>query len=402
MMDKKTICIAGKNNISIEISRYVRATYPHLNVIAVCNENDTEKNGFQASYRNYCLNDGIEIFSLKDIYHIQDLIFLSLEFDKIILVDNFISSELYNIHFSLLPSYKGMYTSALPILMGEKLTGVTLHKIDSGIDTGDIIAQDVVNISNSLKSWQLYLLYIEAGISLVKQHLQEIIDNRCKVEKQSSVGSTYYSKSYIDYKNLIIDLKVTAFQLLRQINAFVFPAYQLPMVAGYEVYDVEILDVKSRGRAGVIIKDVDFYFDVTTIDYNVRLYKNRITTLMESAQTGNVDMLKNFIKNNYDIYQRTNEGWDLAIIAAYHSQFDYLDFLLDELNWDVNTSNHNGTTLVMYLMTIASRDSNIAYFKKFLEREKVDLTLKDHSNLDILNYAEKYGNATVISLLEGI
>ena len=34
-----------------------------------------------------------------------------------------------------------MYTSYWPIKNGEKKSGVTLHKIDSGIDTGDIISQ---------------------------------------------------------------------------------------------------------------------------------------------------------------------------------------------------------------------------------------------------------------------
>ena len=54
---------------------------------------------------------------------------------------NFLNARLYNIHFSYLPAYKGMFTSALPIKNGEVDSGVTLHKIESGIDTGDIIDQ---------------------------------------------------------------------------------------------------------------------------------------------------------------------------------------------------------------------------------------------------------------------
>lgn len=71
----------------------------------------------------------------------DDLIFISLEFDKIVNPDLFKDARLYNIHFSLLPSYKGMYTSAIPILNGEEMVGVTFHEIDKGIDTGNIIAQ---------------------------------------------------------------------------------------------------------------------------------------------------------------------------------------------------------------------------------------------------------------------
>ena len=67
------------------------------------------------------------------------IFFISLEFDKIINTSLFKTTNLFNIHFSLLPRYKGMYTSILPILNGDKISGVTLHKIDRGIDTGDII-----------------------------------------------------------------------------------------------------------------------------------------------------------------------------------------------------------------------------------------------------------------------
>ena len=42
-----------------------------------------------------------------------------------------------------------MYTSCLPILFNEKESGVTLHKIDRGIDTGDIIDQITFPILSS-------------------------------------------------------------------------------------------------------------------------------------------------------------------------------------------------------------------------------------------------------------
>ena len=47
----------------------------------------------------------------------------------------------YLIFISLLPKYRGVFTSTNVILNNEKTTGVTFHKIDKGIDTGDIIGQ---------------------------------------------------------------------------------------------------------------------------------------------------------------------------------------------------------------------------------------------------------------------
>ena len=54
-----------------------------------------------------------------------------------------------------------MYTSCLPILNGETITGVTLHKIDSGIDTGYIIKQKVFKININDTARDLYLKYLK-------------------------------------------------------------------------------------------------------------------------------------------------------------------------------------------------------------------------------------------------
>ncbi len=56
---------------------------------------------------------GIETKTLEDIYSIENLIFLSLEFDRIVNPNKFKSNKLFNIH---LPKYKGMFTSIIPIL----------------------------------------------------------------------------------------------------------------------------------------------------------------------------------------------------------------------------------------------------------------------------------------------
>ena len=60
-----------------------------------------------------------------------------------------------------------MYTSALPFINGESLTGVTLHKIDLGIDTGDIIGQKRIEILDTDTARSLYLKYIQYGTKLV-------------------------------------------------------------------------------------------------------------------------------------------------------------------------------------------------------------------------------------------
>ncbi|EAC9513095.1 phosphoribosylglycinamide formyltransferase, partial [Listeria monocytogenes] len=51
-----------------------------------------------------------------------------------------------NIHPSLLPSFPGKSGIADAFAYGVKVTGVTVHYVDAGIDTGPIIAQEIVRI----------------------------------------------------------------------------------------------------------------------------------------------------------------------------------------------------------------------------------------------------------------
>lgn len=139
------------------------------NIFVVINKTDSGVNLWQKSLKKYALDNNIKIKTLEDCYDIKDLIFFSLEFDRIIKTEFFKTKKMYNIYFSLLPAYKGMYTSALPIINGEKYSGVTLHKIDNGIDTGDIIDQIKFEIDLNDTARDLYLKYIENSFILFKK-----------------------------------------------------------------------------------------------------------------------------------------------------------------------------------------------------------------------------------------
>ncbi len=57
--------------------------------------------------------------------------------------------KIINIHPSLLPSFKGAHAIDQAYNYGVKYTGVTVHYVDKGMDTGQIIAQEVVPIKKS-------------------------------------------------------------------------------------------------------------------------------------------------------------------------------------------------------------------------------------------------------------
>lgn len=57
--------------------------------------------------------------------------------------------KLINIHPSLLPSFPGIHTHEAVLQAGVKVHGATIHFVDSGVDTGAIIAQDTVPVMNN-------------------------------------------------------------------------------------------------------------------------------------------------------------------------------------------------------------------------------------------------------------
>ena len=71
------------------------------------------------SFKKYLLKNRHTEYRLNDCYDLEDMIFFSVEFDKIIKTENFKSKKLFNLHFSLLPKYRGCHTNFFQLYNGE-------------------------------------------------------------------------------------------------------------------------------------------------------------------------------------------------------------------------------------------------------------------------------------------
>ena len=58
-------------------------------------------------------------------------------------------NKILNIHPALLPAFPGLDAQKQAIEFGSKFSGCTVHFVDEGVDTGPIIIQEVVKISNN-------------------------------------------------------------------------------------------------------------------------------------------------------------------------------------------------------------------------------------------------------------
>ena len=155
---KLTVCIAGKNQCAIDVLNYLISNYKNkVNLLALPNKNDNSKDTWQKSFKKFASSKKIKLIRLKDLYQIKNLYLFSIEYEKILKIDNFKSCNLFNIHFSLLPKFRGCHTNFYQIYKGEKYSGVTLHKIDEGIDTGDVISKIKFKIPINFTAYDNYL-----------------------------------------------------------------------------------------------------------------------------------------------------------------------------------------------------------------------------------------------------
>lgn len=380
-----TICIAGKNNIAIAVTKHLINNIGKENLVVLTNKTDDGSNKFQKSFLQFALKEGLNRASLKDLYSVEDLVFISLEYDQIIKPQLFKNARFYNIHFSLLPKYKGVYTAAWPILNGETQAGVSLHEIDAGIDTGKIIDQSEINIQQEDTSKHLYLKFIDEGTRLVIKNIDDILQNNVKLIEQPAIDSTYYGKDSIDYSNLKINLNRTAYQIKNQIRAFCFRDYQLPSVHDYKINKAEILDTNSTYKPGHIVENTESYMILSTIDYNIKLYKDLYEELWDSCKNNNLNQVKKVVPYIADIEEKNSKGWNALIIAVYNNSIEVADFLLRS-GANVNAVNYNDTSVLMYAKAAAIK-TGVTDILDVVGKHNPDLFHTDCYGKNVLEYA---------------
>lgn len=107
-------------------------------------------------------------------------------------IDRFFG-RVVNIHGTLLPEMKGGGGVSWNILMGNRVGGTTIHMVDSGIDTGDILTQFKYEFPPSVQSLEDYINYAEAHNShCIKSFLEDVLRERTFVRHRQDSGTGSY------------------------------------------------------------------------------------------------------------------------------------------------------------------------------------------------------------------
>lgn len=123
-----------------------------------------------------------------------------------------------NVHASLLPKYRGAAPIQWAILDGEPETGISIMKMNEGLDTGDILNTARVQITDTETGGSLFDKLAAAGGRLLVETLAMVEAGAVRPEKQPADSPTPYARMIVKEDGLI-DWNRSAAEIERQVRA---------------------------------------------------------------------------------------------------------------------------------------------------------------------------------------
>ncbi len=162
---------------------------------------------------------------------------------------------LVNVHASLLPRYRGAAPIQWAILDDEPRTGVTIMKIDEGLDTGDILAQRATPIEAGDNAQTLHDRLAQMGAALLLPTIADYVQGRIAPQKQADAGAGYARK--IAKEDGRIDWSLSARTLWNKVRALtpwpgayaLLPAAPRPQLL--KIWEADVVEVAGN-QAGQV------------------------------------------------------------------------------------------------------------------------------------------------------
>ncbi len=123
-----------------------------------------------------------------------------------------------NVHGSLLPRWRGAAPIQAAILAGDRETGITIMRMDAGIDTGPTLSRRSIPIAADETAGTLFEKLAPLGAELLAETLPRYLAGELKPEQQSEEGATY--AKMLKKEDGALDFSQTAVELERRVRAF--------------------------------------------------------------------------------------------------------------------------------------------------------------------------------------
>jgi len=158
-----------------------------------------------------------------------------------------------NLHFSLLPAYRGAAPAQRALHNGEVSTGVTVFQLDKGMDTGPIFAQKSITIDPSWRSFELLNELANLGPDVVKRSF-EMIESGKSPSAQAGNSTNAPKISKAEAK---IDFTQDSTLIVNAIRAFTYEpgAWTLWKDESFKICATGVSHISSGTPGQILVKD---------------------------------------------------------------------------------------------------------------------------------------------------
>lgn len=159
-----------------------------------------------------------------------------------------------NVHASLLPKYRGAAPMQWSIINGEHRTGITTMFMDAGLDTGDMLLKQELEITENMTLEELHDALMGMGANVLIETLEQLSNGTLKRIPQTDEGSCYATMIGKETGN--IDWKEPAravHNLVRGLDSWP-GAYTFLDGGKYKIWRTKILDGRTDAAPGTILQ----------------------------------------------------------------------------------------------------------------------------------------------------
>ncbi len=177
-----------------------------------------------------------------------------------------------NVHASLLPRWRGASPIQAAILAGDPVTGVSIMRMEKGLDTGPVFATLEIRINEGECAAKLHDRLADAGAQLLMTSLDGILDGSTMPQPQRGDGVTYAGR--INKADAPIDWNNSAIEIDRKIRAYNPSPVAETLLDGVRVRcwrSVPDATVEPKEQPGTVVEAAGETVAVQTGDGLIRL-----------------------------------------------------------------------------------------------------------------------------------
>ncbi len=199
-----------------------------------------------------------------------------------------------NIHASLLPRWRGAAPIQRAIEAGDKQTGVSIMRMELGLDTGPVFKTLELDINSNDTSQTMHDRLAKLGAKGICETVLELQEKPNLSPVPQDEGQANYAKK-ITKAEAELDWNKTAIELHRQLRAFIpWPISQTQhQGTRLRVWQASVVDTDSSEAAGTIVSESDSGVDV--------MCSNGVLRLEKLQRDGSRPMTYSEFRNGYTI-----------------------------------------------------------------------------------------------------